>query len=67
MVIIRHPTSTITAEVHMASDISTGERNTTMNQEKYDDEYLRSVQEGLEKILEDHHDLAVCYAMNVLL
>ena len=24
-----------------------------MNQEKYDDEYLRSVQEGLEKILEE--------------
>lgn len=53
MVIIRHPTSTITAEVHMASDISTGERNTTMNQEKYDDEYLRTVQEGLEKMLEE--------------
>ena len=53
MVIIRHPTSTITAEVHMASDISTGERNTTMNQEKYDDEFLRSVQEGLEKMLEE--------------
>ena len=53
MVIIRHPTSTITAEVHRASDISTGQRNTTMNQEKYDDEYLRSVQEGLEKMLEE--------------
>ena len=37
----------------MASDISTGERNTTMNQEKYDDEFLRSVQEGLEKMLEE--------------
>ena len=24
-----------------------------MNQEKYDDEYLRSVQEGLEKMLEE--------------
>ena len=24
-----------------------------MNQEKYDDEFLRSVQEGLEKILEE--------------
>ena len=52
MVIIRHRTSTITAEVHMASDIST-ERNTTMNQEKYDDEYLRTVQEGIEKMLEE--------------
>ena len=29
------------------------DRNTTMNQEKYDDEYLRSVQEGLEKMLEE--------------
>ena len=38
---------------NMASDISTGERNTTMNQEKYDDEFLRSVQEGLEKMLEE--------------
>ena len=37
----------------MASDISTGERNTTMNPEKYDDEYLRTVQEGLEKMLEE--------------
>ena len=49
MVIIRHPTSTITAEVHMASDISTGERN----QDKFDDDYLRSIQEGLEKMLEE--------------
>ena len=53
MVIIRHPTRTITAEVHMASDISTGERNTTMNQDKFDDDYLRSIQEGLEKMLEE--------------
>lgn len=53
MVIIRHRTSTITAEVHMASDISTGERNTTMNQDKFDDDYLRSIQEGLEKMLEE--------------
>ena len=53
MVIIRHPTSTITAEVHMASDICTEERNTTMNQDKFDDEYLRSIQEGLERMLEE--------------
>lgn len=37
----------------MASDISTGERNTTMNQDKFDDDYLRSIQEGLEKMLEE--------------
>ena len=37
----------------MASDICTEERNTTMNQDKFDDEYLRSVQEGLEKMLEE--------------
>ena len=51
--VISRPITTTTAEVHMASDISTGERNTTMNQEKYDDEYLRTVQEGLEKMLEE--------------
>ena len=53
MVIIRHPTSTITAEVHMASDTRTKERKTTMNQDKFDDDYLRSIQEGLEKMLEE--------------
>ena len=53
MVIIRHPTSTITAEVRTASDTRTKERKTTMNQNKFDDDYLRSVQEGLEKMLEE--------------
>ena len=36
-----------------ASDICTEERNTTMNQDKFDDEYLRSIQEGLERMLEE--------------
>ena len=29
------------------------ERKTTMNQDKFDDDYLRSIQEGLEKMLEE--------------
>lgn len=37
----------------MASDTRTKERNTTMNQDKFDDDYLRSIQEGLEKMLEE--------------
>jgi len=37
----------------MASDTRTKERKTTMNQDKFDDDYLRSVQEGLEKMLEE--------------
>lgn len=37
----------------MASDTRTKERKTTMNQDKFDDDYLRSIQEGLEKMLEE--------------
>lgn len=37
----------------MASDTRTKERSTTMNQDKFDDEYLRSIQEGLERMLEE--------------
>ena len=37
----------------MASDTRTKERKTTMNQDKFDDEYLRSIQEGLERMLEE--------------
>ena len=51
--VISRPITTTTAEVHMASDTRTKERNTTMNPEKYDDDYLRSIQEGLEKMLEE--------------
>lgn len=52
MVISRLITTT-TAEVQMASDTRTKERKTTMNQDKFDDDYLRSIQEGLEKMLEE--------------
>ena len=37
----------------MVSDINEEERSMLMNLDKYDDEYLRSVQEGLEKMLEE--------------
>ena len=37
----------------MASDTRTKERKPTMNQDKFDDDYLRSIQEGLEKMLEE--------------
>ena len=37
----------------MASDTRTKESKTTMNQDKFDDDYLRSIQEGLEKMLEE--------------
>lgn len=37
----------------MVSDRREAERSRLMNTDKYDDEYLRSVQEGLEKMLEE--------------
>lgn len=37
----------------MVSDINEEGRSRLMNTDKYDDEYLRSVQEGLEKMLEE--------------
>ena len=37
----------------MVSDSREGERIRLMSRDKYDDEYLRSVQEGLEKMLEE--------------
>ena len=37
----------------MVSDRREGERSRLMCTDKYDDEYLRSVQEGLEKMLEE--------------
>ena len=51
--VLSRPITTTTAEVRTASDICTEERNTTMNQDKFDDEYLRSIQEGLERMLEE--------------
>ena len=51
--VLGRPITTTTAEVRTASDICTEERNTTMNQDKFDDEYLRSIQEGLERMLEE--------------
>lgn len=48
------PTSITTAEARTASDKSSKEgRNNMMDQDRYDDEYLRSVQEGLERLLEE--------------
>ena len=51
--VIYHLISTITAGARMVSDRREAERSRLMNTDKYDDEYLRSVQEGLEKMLEE--------------
>ena len=48
-----HLISIITAGARMVSDRREGERSRLMNTDKYDDEYLRTVQEGLEKMLEE--------------
>ena len=37
----------------MVSDIDEEERSIHMNLDRYDDEYLKSVQEGLEKMLKE--------------
>lgn len=47
------PITTTTAGARMVSDRREAERSRLMNTDKYDDEYLRSVQEGLEKMLEE--------------
>ena len=51
--VMYHLINTITAGARMVSDRREGERSRLMSTDKYDDEYLRSVQEGLEKMLEE--------------
>ena len=51
--VMYHLINTITAGARMVSDRRDAERSRLMNTDKYDDEYLRSVQEGLEKMLEE--------------
>ena len=48
-----HLINIITTGARMVSDRREGERSRLMSTDKYDDEYLRSVQEGLEKMLEE--------------